>query len=134
MNLTDLKYTKVVNPYFSTHEVLYTFQFYEAFRPKTLQITVIDPKTKQLKFVEICSICVMGCPQLYNYDGNYNPNHRGTSKFYEIEKPIDFHIFGACVGQGLQIIINNIYYSELKMSILLKGIMAPSSLIGSTLS
>lgn len=89
-------------------------------------------QNRQEKFVEIMNVTVMGCPQLVNFDGVTVAGNRGISKFYTKDKQVDWQVFGASTGQGLQFSVRNPFNTKLSISIGLQVLPADTSLIGRT--
>lgn len=115
--------------------------FFGACKPKkiTFQVSEAHQEVKSdiamkistnEKFVEIFNVTVMGSPQLCNYDAYKNSTGIGISKFYENEREIDWAIFGASEGQGLQISLKNPFEQDLEVSICIVGESASIDTIG----
>lgn len=93
-----------------------------AFCPNSLQIKVNNEKDNSSKsFLEICNVTIIGEPQLINFDGVTNTTNRGNSLVFDEELPINWNIFGASPGQGLNIEVFNPHYYDVRINILLKG-------------
>lgn len=82
-----------------------------AFKPRAVYmvgIGVSDPSINA-RF-EILDVRVMGTPQLINYSGATVAAERGLTDFFNLQcapQPVDWQMFGASQGQGLQITILN---------------------------
>lgn len=82
-----------------------------AFKPRAVYmvgIGSVDPSINA-RF-EILDVRVMGTPQLINYSGATVPAERGITDFFNLQclpQAVDWQMFGASAGQGLQITILN---------------------------
>lgn len=82
-----------------------------AFKPRAVYmigIGEVDPSVNG-RF-EILNVTVMGNPQLVNFDGVTVAGNRGITDFFNLQcmpQPVDWQVFGASAGQGLQITVRN---------------------------
>lgn len=82
-----------------------------AFKPRSVYMIGIgeaDPSVNA-RF-EILNVTVMGNPQLVNFDGVTVAGNRGITDFFNLQcmpQPVDWQVFGASAGQGLQITVRN---------------------------
>lgn len=80
--------------------------------------------------VSICSVMVMGCPQLVSFDGSTVYGNTFDSAFFENGKIIDWNVFGNSAGQGLQIDIRNFNNFLVAVSVIIEGDHHDCSAIG----
>lgn len=99
-----------------------------AFKPRNIQMIVVNEDFKNP--VEINDVTVMGNPQLASYTGNSVKSDRGLVQFYSEMKPVDWAVFGASAGQGLNIRLHNSSKRKVKVYVCLWGDAAMCSLIG----
>lgn len=82
-----------------------------AFKPRSVYMIGIgdaDPSVNAR--LEILNVTVMGNPQLVNFDGVTVAGNRGITDFFNLQcmpQPVDWQVFGASAGQGLQITVRN---------------------------
>lgn len=102
-----------------------------AFKPTEIQIYALDEAGAINNSFEILNVCILGQPQLVNYNGFSNEKERGIVKTFEISQSIDWQVFGSSHGLGLCISFKNINrYKKGIVYITIKGHPADCSLIG----
>lgn len=99
-----------------------------AFKPRSIQMIIVSEDSKHP--VEILDVTVMGCPQFVSYTGYTVKSDRGLAQFYSEMKPVDWSVFGASAGQGLNIRLYNPSRRKVKVYVCLWGDAANMSLIG----
>ncbi len=98
-----------------------------AFKPKYVKMIVLN-KNNEKTNVDILGINVLGSPQLVNYRGHNIESERGSSLFFEDFLSVDWMVFGASIGQGLQIDLKS--NEEVTVYFMIQGIGATANLIG----
>lgn len=106
-----------------------------AFKPRAVYmvgIAVSDPAVN-VRFT-IDNITVMGMPQLVSFDGVTIATNRGLTDFFNLQcmpQPVDWAVFGASAGQGIQFTVTNLDPNDAAvLYICIWGDAADASLIG----
>lgn len=82
-----------------------------AFKPRSVYMVGIGSEDPSLNArFQILDVTVMGNPQLVSYQGTTVTTDRGLTDFFNLQyapQPVDWAVFGASAGQGLNIVIRN---------------------------
>jgi len=105
-----------------------------AFKPRAVYMigTGSDDTSVNVRF-EILNVTVMGNPQLVNYDGTTVAGNRGITDFFNLQcmpQPVDWAVFGASAGQGLNVTVRNVGAVAALFYLAVWGDGASTSMIG----
>ena len=82
-----------------------------AFKPRAVYMVGISSADPSINArFEILDVRGMGAPQLINYNGGTSVAERGITDFFNLQcmpQPVDWQMFGASQGQGLQVTVFN---------------------------
>jgi len=100
------------------------------FLSKFLTIVVKNAESLTEAMIEIANISVMGDPQLVNFNGVTDSTQRGTSFLFKDSQEVNFSVFGACNGQGLNMSLVNPNAYDVKVSIIVSGFNTTNEMVG----
>lgn len=82
-----------------------------AFKPRAVYMVGIGAEDPSINArFQILDVTVMGNPQLVSYQGTTVATDRGLTDFFNLQcapQPVDWAVFGASAGQGLNIVVRN---------------------------